>query len=187
MHQGHPRSLFLQPGPHENIYIFFFPLAFPFLAHFLACDSEVGKPATRWMCHKLQYLLRNLGHRNAATPHLPPLATASVPTAPEVSLDLPPPTLSLLVRQMARGFGEQSGCKRQCSDGHRAYDAGPCFPLLEYSQQVQSDFSHDNLCSVTLGKTAPTSVSWCPHTRATQLKHLVCLLEGGEGGDNIHT
>lgn len=63
---------------------------------------------------------------------------------------------------------------------------GRVFLCWTTHSQVQSDFSHDNLCSVTLGKTALTSVSWCPHTRTTQLKHLVCLLEGGEGGDNIH-
>lgn len=36
------------------------------------------------------------------------------------------------------------------------------------------------LCSVTLCKMGPTSMSWCPHTCVKQVKKSICLLEGRE-------
>lgn len=55
--------------------------------------------------------------------------------------------------------------------------------LCHSSQQLMSDSCHDNLCSVTLSETTPISVSWCLHTCAKQIKKSICILEGGEEGE----
>lgn len=146
----------------NNSFFFFFflssPLGFPLTCSFPCMwpwDQKTDMPQTAVSSQKL---VASTPSSNKASS----LCKSLRSTAPQVRMDLPPPTSLFLVREDS------------------ASRAGPHSPLLYYSQQLQSDSLQDSWYSAALGKSNPTCVlaSSCLHS--TDRENFISLLEEEE-------